>query len=259
MSLVAPTKYHVGFLHNEGMSPVLESSSDYFDNNFPDEVINRIYNEEEFDPVLENLNTHDTQLLKKKLNGYFGKYIDRIEDYQKKSTDQKYSIGIYANDKSLSENEDFIHLVEFYGYKVSQVDGYWIGIIAVYAESAKSIVQKNHYRFYHFTKKENVKHILKNGLQIRKGTYREFPERVHLYAEYRPIEDIRDEVEWFAKKVTNRNNLNDIAILKIDLHEKYERISFYKDDGMPDVERAVYCYHNIVPKFMKEVEWKRKR
>lgn len=252
---VAPTKNHIDcFNENDGMSPMIECSSDYFSNRFSNDILRRIYDEESFDPVLENLNTHDAKLLIKKLNQYFSKYIEHIEEYKSKESDTKYRIGIYYKD-SLYKNEEFVHLVEFYGYKVSQVSSNWIGIIAVYAESAKEIVEKNHYRFYHFTSKKNVHHILKNGLQIRKGKYREFPERVHLYSEYRPISQIRNEIERFAKKVTNINDLKDIAILKIDLHEKYNRISFYKDDAMFNVKEAVYCYYNIIPKYIKEIQW----
>lgn len=254
---VAPTiNCRNTFFDNDGMSPIIECASDYYDCNFPEDTLYRIYNEEKFDPVQENLNTHNTDLLVNKLPQYFSDSIYNIEEYKGKGNEKKYSIGVYSHDsKQLSQNPRFVNLVEFYGYRISQVDKDWIGIITVYAESAKYIVEANHYRFYHFTNKKNVNHILKNGLQIRKGKYREFPERVHLYAEFKPIRDIRKEVEWFAKKVTNLSNLQEIAILKIDLHDKYNRISFYKDDAMPNVERAVYCYHNIVPKFIKEIGW----
>lgn len=254
---VAPTiNYRNTFFDNDGMSPIIECASNYYDDNFPETTLLRIYNEEKFDPVQENLNTHDTKLLVNKLLQYFSDYIYDIKEYKGKGNEKKYSIGVLShNSKELSQNQKFINLVEFYGYRISQVDNDWIGIISVYAESVKDVVEANHYRFYHFTNKKNVQHILKNGLQIRKGKYREFPERVHLYSEYRPIKDIRKEVEWFAKKVTNLSSLQDIAILKIDLHSKYNRISFYKDDAMPEVERAVYCYHNIVPKFIKEIGW----
>lgn len=197
------------------------------------------------DYVLENLNTHDVELLIKKLKQAY----PNIEIAKAKEGERLRKGGIIV--KNVDFNDDkFYDLIEFYGYDVTAQDSRKAFVNPVKSDRAdKYVYEKNHGQLYHFTTKDKVDSILRNGLRIKEGTYRYFPKRIYLYSSTKNLYSIYNIVD-FMKEVTGEDELNNIAVLKVDLYSY--KIPMYHDETME--EGAVYCYNNIPPKFIKKID-----
>lgn len=199
----------------------------------------------DIDYILENLNTHDVDLLIKKLKDSYSEIkIDKVS----KGLRLKKGGIIVSN---IDFNDDnFYNLIKFYGYDVTLQDSRKAYVDPIKADRAdKYVYEKNHGQLYHFTTKDKVDSILKNGLRIKEGTYRYFPRRIYLYSTIKKLKDI-DNIEDFMKEVTGLENINEVSILKINLHD--HKIPMYHDETME--EGAVYCYNNIPSKFITKVK-----
>jgi len=217
----------------------------YGDLGIPSNVLEDIENGINCDYILENLNTHDTELLIKKLKSTYPNIkIDRALEGKRLKKGGIIVSNIDFND------DNFYDLIEFYGYDVTQQDSRKAYVNPVKSDRADELVyNKNHGQLYHFTTKSKANSILKNGLRIKEGTYRYFPRRIYLYSSIKKIKDI-DNIEVFMKEVTGEENLNNISILKVNLHN--HEIPMYHDETME--EGAIYCYNNIPSKYIKKVK-----
>lgn len=197
-------------------------------------------------PILENLNTYETDKLKAKIKKEFPDCI--IENPSKNIGSisiSRHGLSIYGISP---ENKKFKHLIEFYGYHISDNGEDWCLIVPIKSDDATEYCRDNYFQFYHFTKKKNKDSILKNGIRCRgeENEYRTFPARVYLYS---TINQIDDKMMQIAQEVTG-TSLSNISVIKIKMPLN-THIKFYHDDGMP--KGAVYCYANIPSKWCKEI------
>lgn len=203
-------------------------------------------------PILENLNTHSTDLLTKKIKANWPNIeISNPSQYVHSKSTIRHGLSV-KNIFNGDDKEKFKHLIEFFGYHISKNDDGWLLIVPVKSDDATEYCRKNYFQFYHFTKKSNIQSILKNGIRCKgeENTYRTFPSRVYLYSSKLPLINIDDEILQFAKDVVGVSSINDIGVIKVKVPMQ-SHIKFYHDDGMP--EGAVFCYCNIPSKWCKEV------
>lgn len=235
-----------------------------------------------FDYINENLKTHDYKKLQNQLLKEYSDYIDEFKDYEGtdniksffiilKNQKPKYNLktskfdnpllSVKNIEKNIEEAEKFFNILRFFNYKYSQWK--WIGdkeslyIEPIYSEDASEYFDKCHRQAYHFTYKKNVEGILKNGLRLKRGTYRKFPERIYLWATDKKVEINNDNEELldFIHKIFGNDKLylNDIGIIKVDLY--HTNYPVYKDTGMKDKE-AIFVYNNIPADLCKEIKIK---
>ena len=125
-------------------------------------------------------------------------------------------------------------------------------------KEASEYFDKCHRQAYYFTYKKNVEGILKNGLRLKRGAYRNFPERIYLWAsdKKQDINDNNDELLNFVYKIfgDDKLSLKDIGIIKVDLY--YTNFPVYKDTAMKEKE-AIFIYNSIPAKLCKELNYER--
>jgi len=251
---------------------------EYYGNNIPDNYI-KLYencNLLDFTYLNENLQTHDYKKLQNKLLEEYGDNIETFQDYEGsdniksfyiilKNQKSKYNLETSKFDnpllsiKNISKNtkevEKFFSLLDFFNYRYSnweRIDNkYALYIEPIYSEDASDYFNKCHRQAYHFTFKDNVDKILKTGLRIKSGKYREFPNRIYLWAPENNKLD-KDKVLDFIKKIFYINNisLNNVGIIKVDLYNTNYPI--YRDTAMKDKE-ALFVYNNIPANLCKEI------
>lgn len=250
---------------------IYQEMTDFYNDEIPNKYI-QLYencNLLDFLYIHENLQTHDYKKLQNQLLKEYDDYIDSFEDYQ--GSDDKKSFYIILKNtkkdnplsiKNISKNNHitikFFGLLDFFNYKYSNYerlnDKYALYIEPIYSEDATDYFNKCHRQAYHLTYKDNVDKILKSGLRIKSGSYREFPERIYLWAS----EDNKlnkQKLLEFAKKIFYINNLSldDIGIIKVDLYKTEYPV--YHDTSMKDKE-ALFIYNNIPAKLCKEIKIK---
>lgn len=240
-----------------------ESLLDLFNNEIPEEYIEKIKNGKFNDFIIENLKTHDAKKLQDKIKKEFdNKYVFHFEevlnyDNEGKEKYDNKSFYIITREEiinKMSKDKDLENLIKFYGYYISKAKDDYILVCPLYAEYANDLVyKKNHGILYHFTTSNNNESILKNGLRCRQGTYRKFPERIYLYSKYKLDNNIKE----FINKVTDtfKKEKYGISIFKINLNKIGKDISFYTDDYM-DEEEAVYTYTNIPSECISKIKLK---
>ena len=259
-----------------------EHMLEYYDeNNIPTKYI-KLYKEcrlNSFDYINENLQTHDYKKLQHQLLKEYDKYIEEFKDYEGsdniksfyivlKSQKQKYNLETSKFDnpllsikdvsKNTKEVEKFFNILRFFNYQYSNWkfinNKYVIYIEPIYSEDASDYFDKCHRQAYHFTYKKNVKGILKNGLRLKRGTYRNFPERIYLWAtdKKQDVNDENKELLDFVRKIFGDDKLylKDIGIIKVDLY--HTNFPVYKDTAMKEKE-ALFIYNSIPAKLCKEV------
>ena len=233
-----------------------------------------------FSYINENLNTHDYKKLQSQLLKEYGNYIENFKDYNGsdkiksfyiilKNQKPKYNLetskfdnpllSVKNVEKNKNEVEKFFNILRFFNYQYSNwkfVDNkYTLYIEPIYSEDASEYFDKCHRQAYHFTYKKNVKGILKNGLRLKRGTYRNFPERIYLWAtdKKQDINDENKELLDFVRKIfgDDKISLKDIGIIKVDLY--HTNFPIYKDTAMKDKE-AIFVYNNISAQYCKEIK-----
>lgn len=126
---------------------------------------------------------------------------------------------------------------------------------AIHFEEVSEYFDKCHRQAYHFTYKKNVESILKNGLRLRHGNYRDFPERIYLWASdhKQEINDNNKELLEFIHKIfgDDKLSLKDIGIIKVDLY--HTDFPVYKDTAMKQKE-AIFVYNSIPSNLCKEIK-----
>lgn len=260
-----------------------EEMIDFFDK-IPDKYMklyeNNLLYKMGFNYITENLKTHDYKKLQNQLLKEYGNYIEEFKDYTGsdniksfyiilKNQKPKYNLETMAFDnpllsvKNVSKNtkevEKFFNILRFFNYQYSNwkfVDKkYALFIEPIYSEDASEYFDRCHRQAYHFTYKKNVEGILKNGLRLKRGTYRNFPERIYLWAtdNKQEINDDNTELLNFVHKLfgDDKLTLHDIGIIKVDLY--HTDFPAYKDTGMKEKE-AIFVYNNIPKNLCKSIE-----
>lgn len=247
-----------------------EQLIDFFGNDIPKKY-NKLYENynllnNEF--ILETLKSHDSKKLQDKLQKEY-KDIE-FSDYSgddKKSfymiLSNDYNVWDFYNDaKRLDADYDniekFNNILNFYNYYVSykqKIDNKWsLFIEPRYSDNITSKIFNSHVSLYHFTDSKSAESILKNGLRCKKSKYREFPERIFLWATNKKLEDNLEELYKFILTVGNISKLynNELSILKIKNNGKFD---IYNDTAMTQDE-AVFTYENIPSEYIKEIKVK---
>ena len=204
-----------------------------------------VYLEEDY--ILDNLNTHDAEKLKSKISD-----IAKVEfdDYSSGSI-KSFSVLCTSKEdaKSLVENEKFKNLIEFFNYFVSEMQDNRIFIEPLYSEDrSKYVFNDCNGICYHVTTHERAEKIMRNGLRIKRSSYRDFPSRIYLHATPK-LSLINDKnIKDFAYKIVNKlkaEREGGIAIIKVNLNKCYNDVMrFYKDTSMKEDE-AVFTYNSI--------------
>ena len=239
----------------------------------------------EDDPPIRNLiattlKTHDYKKLQNQLLKEYVNYIEEFKDYTGsnniksfyiilKNQKPKYNLETMNFDnpllsiKNVSKNtkevEKFFNILMFFNYQYSNWEfidkKYVLFIEPIYSEDASEYFDKCHRQAYHFTYKKNVEGILTNGLRLKRGTYRKFPERIYLWAtdNKREINDNNTELLDFIHKIfgNDKLSLKDIGIIKVDLY--HTDFPVYKDTAMKEKE-AIFVYNSIPAKLCKEIK-----
>lgn len=240
----------------------IEDIKEYFNGDIPECLIDRLNSEDYvYDYILENLKSHNTKQLQDKI---LKKFIHKYNDinFDKLTTDKEnYDVKgfvLLSNHyiKDLEEDKEFIDLLQFYGYYITQKKDTYLIIVPTYPENVSDFVyKKNNGILYHFTSGKYVDEILNKGLRIKKAKYREYPERIYLYScGYKKLKDI-DNVEKFINKVVNQFDMKryGLSVFKIDLNKiNGSNIEFYTDEYM-DEEAAVFTYNNIPSKCITKI------
>ena len=232
----------------------LNSMMDFFEDDLPEEFKESIIELDFKDYILESLTTHDIKLLKQKIEQEFaGVECNFINN-------KEQSLQIISK-TDIAKNKQLTILVNVFGYYISKIEKrdniFFIDICPIYAEDAYKIVSKNHNKLYHFTTGEHVKEIAVKGLRCKSSKYRNYPERIYLYASDKPLNKIHD-IDKFIKIVTNPFDRQryGLYVYRIDLSKMTSKthINFYTDDCMEE-ENAVYTYNNIPPECITQIDY----
>lgn len=224
------------------------------------------------DYILESLNSHNKEDLQKKILKFFNEYNIQFinwfkqDDLYNKLSFQLFIPNVYTY--SLLTTDKFLNLLNFYGYYLSQKFiitnknkhifnkfkglGTYYTISPTWSDNVNDLVyNKNKGVLYHFTLKNNLDSILKNGLRI-KSVNDKIPKRLYCYSSLFNIKHNNiwdDNIMSFVKDIFTENQLNKgISVFKIKLPINYY-IDFYTDDIMQD-NNAVYTYTNIPNKYL---------
>lgn len=241
-------------IHNKFMYESFVNEIENYYGEIPNNIIEAFHNGEVHDYILENLNTHDTDMLQKKILDIFNKYDVKFYNY---SDDNKNAFEIQTENASeLSNANNFINLLDFFGYYVSKIYVDALLICPKYSKNMNDLVyNKNHGKLYHFTTSDHDKSILENGLRTRNKNYRFFPKRIYLYSAFESLDKINKIKEYITKVVGQlRINRYGLSVFKIDLSKLNNEISFYKDDIMND-DNSVFTYTNIPKECIEKIEF----
>ena len=225
-----------------------------------------------YEYINENLKSHDVEKLKAKLLEYYPDDIKEFKDYKGDNLKSFYIITKNnTNNKKLNimdlhhrndETENFFNLLNFFNYTYREwkkIDNdICLFIEPIYSEDASDYFDKCHRQAYHFTYKENVKNILKNGIKLReRNSQIRYPKRIYLWAtdNKKEINDNNSDLLNFVHKIfeNDKLSLKDIGIIKVDLY--HTNFPVYKDTAMKEKE-ALFVY-NIIPVILcKEIKIK---
>lgn len=239
----------------------LESMKEYFGDDIPNCVYESIESGDYTDYILENLKTHDINLLKKKIKEKFGKDHPTLEFVN--ITDKDCSLAIISQTKL--DDDMLKNLLDFFGYyltgyKSVKVEGilyHYYAVGSTYASDANDLVHnKNYGKLYHFSTGINAKEIERTGLRCKSSGYRFFPKRIYAYSSCKKLEeipDIYDKINTVVNPIDAKKY--GIYVYRIDLTKSDigKHINFYTDDMMDD-EDAVYTYSNIPPECIKLID-----
>lgn len=245
---------------------LLSNIKEFYNGDIPENIKEKLLNDEFVDYIYENLQSHDPEKLKSKLKREYGNEIS-FQDYNGK--EKKSFIMILNNDNLLDfynpknnpdadyeKIEKFNNILSFYNYYVSYNDEdkgkKYLFIEPRYSDNVTDEVFNSHKYLYHFTDKKSSISILEVGLRARKSNYREYPERIFLYASDKKIDEnnIKDFAD-FILRVCNPISLkrNGLRVLEI---KNTGKIDLYNDTAMTEDE-AVFTYQNIPHDYIKKL------
>ena len=244
----------------------IDEINEFYNNDIPDNIIELIekgYYELYID---ESLKSHDTQKLKDKLKkeydvefkDYSGEnkmsfYVILSNNLKIENFDRKYSLL----NSDFDNIEKFENILSFYNYYISyseKIDNKWcIFIEPRYSDNITDKIFNSHCYLYHFTDSKSAKSILENGLRCKeKKSYREFPNKIFLYATNKKINDDIKNICRFISKICNISNMSyyGLSILRIKNNRKFD---IYNDTAMKEPE-AVFTYTNIPKEYISEIK-----
>ena len=244
----------------------IDEINEFYNNDIPNNILELIENGYYELYIDESLKSHETQKLKDKLEK---EYDVEFKDY---SGDNKLSfymilpnnLKIYNFDRKYSRLdsdfnniEKFENILSFYNYYISyyeKINNKWsIFIEPRYSDNITENIFDSHCYLYHFTDSKSAKSILENGLRCKeKKTYREFPNKIFLYATNKKINDDIKNICRFISKICNRSNMKyyGLSILRIKNNRKFD---IYNDTAMKEPE-AVFTYTNIPKEYITEIK-----
>lgn len=223
----------------------LNSMLEFFNDELPEGFKDSIKNIEFKDYILESLNSHDINLLISKLISEYS----NIEINFINNKEQVFNLISLIN---LSVEQKFKYILEIFGFYIAttkNIDNkFIITICPIYTKDAyKLVYQQNHGKLYYFTISKNANDIKRTGLICKKSAYRNYPERIYLYASDKHLNKIPN-IEKFIKKVTNQFDIenNELYAYRIDLNKLKSKtyINLYTNDYMEE-ENVVFTYNNI--------------
>ena len=234
----------------------LESMKEYFGDDVPNGVYEAMRSGDYTDFILENLKSHDINLLCKKIWDMFGKDCPTLEFLPMNHKNTSFQIVSYEE----LDNDELKNLLDFFGYYITDCgkddNRYYYSISPIYASDANDLVHvKNYGKLYYFSTGENARDIEATGLRSKSGEDRYFPERIYAYASCKNLNKIPDIYDKMTKFVDpNEAKKYGIYIYRIDLQKSKNDtyINFYSDDIMHDKD-VVYTYNNIPAECMRLV------
>ena len=235
----------------------LESMKEYFGDDVPNGVYEAMRSGDYTDFILENLKSHDINLLCKKIWDMFGKDCPTLEFLPMNHKNTSFQIVSYEE----LDNDELKNLLDFFGYYITDCgkddNRYYYSISPIYASDANDLVHvKNYGKLYYFSTGENARDIEATGLRSKSGEDRYFPERIYAYASCKNLNKIPDIYDKMTKFVDpNESKKYGIYIYRIDLQKSKNDtyINFYSDDIMHDKD-VVYTYNNIPAECMRLVD-----
>ena len=235
----------------------LESMKEYFGDDVPNGVYEAMRSGDYTDFILENLKSHDINLLCKKIWDMFGKDCPTLEFLPMNHKNTSFQIVSYEE----LDNDELKNLLDFFGYYITDCgkddNRYYYSISPIYASDANDLVHvKNYGKLYYFSTGENARDIEATGLRSKSGEDRYFPERIYAYASCKNLNKIPDIYDKMTKFVDpNEAKKYGIYIYRIDLQKSKNDtyINFYSDDIMHDKD-VVYTYNNIPAECMRLVD-----
>lgn len=269
---------------NDKYEPSLKYSNEHFyeeikefygEENIPNDLIslyeNNLLIKFKYEYINENLKSHDAEKLKAKLLEYYPDDIKEFKDYEgnkvksfyiitKNNTSSK-KLNIMDLRRHKGETENFFNLLNFFNYTYREwkkIDNdICLFIEPIYSEDASDYFDKCHRQAYHFTYKENVQNILKNGIKLKeRNSHIKYPKRIYLWVSDNKT-DIREdnkELMDFVHKIfgDDKLSLKDIGIIKVDLY--HTKFPVYKDTAMTE-KQAIFIYNSIHANLCKEIKW----
>ena len=235
----------------------LESMKEYFGDDVPNGVYEAMHSGDYTDFILENLKSHDINLLCKKIWEMFGKDNPTLE-FLYINNDKETSLKMESY-KEL-DNDELKNLLDFFGYYITDCgkddNRYNYSISPIYASDANDLVYiKNHGKLYYFSTGENARDIEETGLRCKSAEYINYPKRIYAYASDKnrnKIPDLFDKISLVVNP--HEAEKYGIYIYRIDLNKSKNGtyINFYDDDIMHDKD-VVYTYNNIPAECMRLV------
>lgn len=260
------------YLHNIcDHKGVYKSNYDYLNEvyfgNIPDDVLKCYKLDPLNDLVLENMNTHDSDLFVKKMFEYFPLIKKGVDESIRKDDEIRFiEIRIpyhFWNKyliKRLIDSDRFKNFVDFFGYSISKVykdsGCYCVMFDSKFTKNVNNkVYDECHGILYHVCTTENATKVISVGLRMkdvgRLKRYRDFPKRVYFHA-FPPYKKNILQNEDYVKQILNFiSDSNQISILKVDVRNL--NINFYEDSAAKrdGFDNAVFAYCNIPPERIK--------
>lgn len=227
---------------------------DFFGNYY--DLIEEKFNEEPFnkDYILEMFQSHDAQLLIDYLSNRVLSKIDKKITISKETSGVNTNIFIKTPSNLIADvvclNKEFNQLLFYFNYYITLRENSIIHLEPKFTDKVNNFIFYDCCGVvYHITKKVYLENILRKGIRCMKSSYREFPEKIFLYAtkNFKHPKEADKELKEFAKSIDHYGE--DFIVLKINLNSQ-SNINIYKDAGV-DCEGACYTFDNIHPQFIK--------
>jgi len=255
-----------------------EQLEDFYGDDIPQKYIDQYNNNElcSYEFIDENLQTHDSKKLQAKLlkeySDIISNFIIAKDSKDKQSFFIKYYSNKYKEYKKLKDDKKFNNILSFFNYYITgfydvyndeteKIEKLML-IEPRYSDNVRDKLEKNHTRLYHFTDSKSAESIMKSGLRCKSAKYREFPERIFLWATNDKIIDkdkyLNNDVFDKIKHLVNweRCSKYGLSCIKVDLYHRHTSdINIYSDTATP-YDEAVFIYNNVPKEFLKELKIK---
>lgn len=245
------------FLQENGLDDtnITNNDIDVFITSFADRFYHCDINEVKFNiynkmnrELSEMLGSVSSKHIIKEIEKQYGNKVACLddEDEHKKALTLIGDVDDKLND-ILKKFNYYIAVKPFYSNKFKQ------HICVIEPKYADIVTDKVHDDYdcilYHFTDKKNVESIMKSGLRLKKGDYREFENRCFLFGA-KTNEELKKCIAYLKNiKSTVKNPV----ILKVTL-DKYYNVDFYQDTMMnSDNGFFCYTYAMIPPSWIEDV------